>query len=187
MINRIPGEVLDEGLSYRSYRETVRRNGAVLDEAYDAPAYAEEDLLTLRRLPELKIVALVEDWCPDVVHTLPTWAHLADLLPGWSCHLFPRDQHPELMGSFLYRSRAQRIPVYAFYDQRNYLQTWWSGRSREAEAWVRDFLAGREYDDLDEAARAELAEAFDRAYRERFRRANFAETMSLLRAFFHVE
>lgn len=120
-------------------------------------------------------------------HTLGTWARLAEELDGWRCRVFQRDQGPPLIESFLYLGRAKRIPVYAFYDQRRYLQTWWSGRSAAAERTVEEWLAGRTFAELDKTEAREIGRRFDDGYRQRFRRANFVEIKTLLGACFHLE
>lgn len=185
-MNPIDPDLLAQGLSYPRYRAAVARNGEVFDEVYAAPASTEADLAVLRRLPPLEIVAIAEDWCPDVFHTLPTWARVAEQLDGWSCRVFPRDQHSELMDAFLYQGSARRIPVYAFYDQRNYLQTWWSGRGRAAQDALDGVLKGRSFDALSAAEKRRAEELFEAGYPARYRRANFEEILTQLRAFFHL-
>ena len=185
-MNPIDSELLSRGLTYGEYRQRIEKNSEVFDEVYRDPAFTAADLDVLRRLPPLLIVAIGEDWCPDVFHTLPTWARLAEELPGWSLRVFERDRNLRLMDSFLYREKSRRIPVYAFYDRNRSLQTWWSGRGAEAQEAVDGWLAGRAFADLDEASRKDFARRFDSGYRERFRRSNFVEILALLRAFFHL-
>lgn len=184
---KLADETWSRGLPYARFREGVTRNGDVLDEVWREPAYTAEDLDILRRLPPLRVLAIGEDWCPDVFHTLPTWARLAEELPGWELRVFARDGSPGLMEPFLWKREAQRIPVYAFYDADGRLQTWWSGRSAPAEQALQETLAGRAYGDLSENERKEFSKLFEQGYRATFRRANFEEMVGLLRAFFHLE
>lgn len=185
-MNPIPQELLASGLSYGDYSQRITKNTEVFDEVYRQPAFTAADLDLLRRLPPLQVVAIGEDWCPDVFHTLPTWARVAEEVEGWSCHIFERDRNPELIDYFLYRSESRRIPVYAFYDRNRYLQTWWSGRGAEAQAAVDGWLAGRAFDQLDEDSRKDIGRRFADGYQTQFRRQNFLEILALLRAFFHV-
>jgi len=185
-MNPLSNDVWESGLTYRQCRGRAARNGKVCDEAYAQPAYEPEDLEILRRLPPLRLLVIGEDWCPDVFHTLPTWARLAEQLPGWELRIFERDAHPALMTAFLWKGTAQRIPVYAFYDARGYLQTWWSGRGARAQQATDALLAGRPYADLPAEERKQIGEQVQEGYRQTFRRDNFLEMMALLRAFFHV-
>ena len=184
-MNPLPAEVWSRGLSYAQFRESITRNQETFDEVYQSPVYTPEDLEFLRSLPALKILAIAEDWCSDVYHTLSNWARLANELPGWSMRIFPRDSEPEVMDHFLWRNEAQRIPVYAFYDQRNFLQVWWSGRSCAAQQEVDGFLKGRSFAHLDEEERSRARKFLDEGYQREFRRTNFREVLTLLGAFSH--
>lgn len=186
-MNPLPPEIWDRGLSYAAYRRTVRRNGKIFDEVNRAPDYTEEDLEFLRKLPPLKVLAIGEDWCPDVYHTLPTWVRAAEKVPGWELRIYARDSNLEVMSHFLWMGQNQRIPVYAFYDEDNHLQTWWSGRSAVAQRAFDEALAGRAFGSLDPEERKRVSEEIEEGYRRAFRRANFEEILRLLRAFFHVE
>ena len=185
-MNPIPAEVWDRGLAYGEYRDRIASNHEAFDEAWASSAYGPEDLDLLRRLPPLKVLAIGEDWCPDVYHTLPIWARLAGELPGWSLKVFPRDEHPDVMGHFLWKGGALRIPVYAFYDQRDFLQTWWSGRSAPAQRALDEALAGRSFGELSKEEQRRVGEFLEEGYRRGFRRANFEEILAQLRAFFHL-
>lgn len=96
-MNPIDPEFLALGKSYPQYRESIERNAETFDEVYEHPAFTSADLELLRRLPPLTVVAIGEDWCPDVYHTLPTWARVAAALDGWSLRVFERDRYPQLM------------------------------------------------------------------------------------------
>jgi len=185
-MNPLPLEVWDQGLLYENYRRTVRRNGKVLDEIFRNPIHTPEDVEVLLPLPPLKLVAIGEDWCPDVYHTLPTWVRMVKELPGWELRIFPRDAHKELMRHFLWRKDNLRIPVYAFYDEALRLQTWWSGRSAPAEKALQELNGGRPFGELSPQERTTVGEAFEEAYRNEFRRANLDEMLAQLRAFFHL-
>jgi Thioredoxin len=184
-MNPLPRDVWSRRLSYAAYLATASCNRDVFDEAYRHPGYQPADLAWLRQLPPLRVLAIGEDWCPDVYHTLPTWARLAEELPGWELGVFARDANPEVMDAFLWRGERRRIPVYAFYLG-DLLQVWWSGRGAAAERQLAAFLAGRSIGDLspDERRRAQLL--LHEGYRREYRRQNLEEILALLHAFFHV-
>lgn len=186
-MNPLSPEVWSRGLPYASYRRTVRRNGKTFDEVHRDPAYTDEDLEFLRKLPPLKVLAIGEDWCPDVYHTLPTWVRVAEKVSGWELRIFARDSNLDVMNHFLWLRENQRIPVYAFYDEDDRLQTWWSGRSALAQRVFDEKLAGRAFGSLDPEERKRISEEIEEGYRRDFRRANFEEILRLLRAFFHLE
>jgi len=183
----LPPAVWSRGKPYPIYREDVTRNHDVFDDAYATPAYTADDLALLARLPPLRVLAIAEDWCPDVFHTLPTWARLADELPGWELKVFSREGNPELMSSFVSHDDRRMIPVYAFYNGAGRLQAWWSGRTAAADAAIDRLLAGRPFIELDTGERAEVGRALGEAYRDELRRRAFEEIRALLTAFFHLD
>lgn len=186
-MNPLSVDLWNRGLPYEDYREGISRNQEVFDEVYQDPDYTSEDLAFLRQLPPLRVLAIGEDWCPDVYHTLPTWARIAGKLPGWEMRVFARDSHPDVMRYFLWKKEAaQRIPVYAFYDEAGRLQVWWSGRSAPAQKAIDEALAGRSFAELEPQERKRVSSVLEEGYRREFRRANFQEILTLLRAFFHL-
>lgn len=184
-MNPLPRDVWSRRLSYPAYMETVSHNRDTFEEVYREPSHRDADLSWLRGLPPLRVVAIGEDWCPDVSHTLPTWARLVAELPGWELGVFARDAVPELMDAFLWRGDRRRIPVYAFYLGDS-LQVWWSGRGAAAERALTASLAGRSYNDLPEAERRRVSLLLQEGYRREYRRQNLEEILALLRAFFHL-
>jgi hypothetical protein len=184
-MNPLPRKLWSRHLSYPAYLATVSRNRDTFDEVYRQPSHQESDLAWLRQLPPLRVLAIAEEWCPDVYHTLPTWARLAEELPGWELGIFARDAHPDVMEAFLWRGERQCIPVYAFYLG-DLLQVWWSGRGAAAERQLAAFLAGRNVADLPEEERRRARLLLEEGYRREYRRQNLDEILALLHAFFHI-
>lgn len=184
-MNPLPESLWSQGLAYADFRASIGKNAETFDEVHAAPSHTAADVAFLSTLPPLRVLAIGEDWCPDVYHTLPTWARLTAEVPGWELKVFPRDRHPEVMAPFVWKGGAQRIPVYAFYSADGYLQAWWSGRGRVGQAEIDGLLAGRTYAQLDPEERAKVGQAFEDGYRREFRRQNLDEILALLRAFFH--
>ncbi len=184
-MNPLPRDLWRRRLSYAAYLQTVSQNREMFAEVYAAPSHGPADLEALRQLPPLRLVAIAEDWCPDVFHTLPTWARIVEQLPGWELGIFARDTVPELMDSFLWMGDRRRIPVYAFYLG-DHLQVWWSGRGQAAERTLTQFLDGRSFAALSDAEKRHGSELLQEGYRREFRRQNLDEILALLRAFFHL-
>lgn len=181
-----PRGTWEKGLSWQTYRDDkVHRNAEAFDNDYASPAYEPGERDLLRTLPPLKLVAVAEDWCPDVFHTLGTWARLVQELPGWEQRIFARDENADVMARYLWLREKKRIPVYAFHDEDLRPIVWWSGRSRVAQAAVDEILDGRSYADATEADKKKLGEVFGSRYRREFRRANFQEILQVLLGTFH--
>jgi hypothetical protein len=184
-MNPLPKEIWSRRLSYASYLATVSRNRETFDEVYRQPSYLAADLAWLRLLPPLRVVAIAEEWCPDVYQTLPTWARLVEELPGWELGVYSRDANPDVMEPFLWQGDRQRLPVYAFYlgDR---LQVWWSGRGAAAEQALAAYLAGRSVAQLSEDERRRATLLLQEGYHREFGRQNLDEVLAILHAFFHV-
>ncbi|MSQ15939.1 MAG: thioredoxin family protein [Dehalococcoidia bacterium] len=64
---------------------------------------------------EVHVVALGEDWCPDVVRGLPVVAKIAHSC-GMDFKVFPRDVNLDIMELYLWRREHQSIPVFVFFN-----------------------------------------------------------------------
>jgi Thioredoxin len=184
-MNPLPRELWSRRLSFQGYLATASHNRETFEEVYREPSHRESDLAWMRGLPPLRVVAIGEDWCPDVAHTLPTWARIVEALPGWELGVYARDAVPELMDTFLWLGDRRRIPVYAFYLGTS-LQVWWSGRGSAAEQALAALLAGRAFNDLPPGERQRCGRLLQEGYRREYRRQSLEEILTLLRAFFHL-
>jgi hypothetical protein len=63
-----------------------------------------------------KVVAIVEDWCPDVHRGLPIMAAIARA-SGIDMRVFPRDKNLDIMNLYLNQGKYMSIPVFAFFNQ----------------------------------------------------------------------
>ena len=70
----------------------------------------------VQSLGVLKVLAIVEDWCPDVHRGLPVMDAIARA-SGMELRVFPRDKNPDIMNLYLKQGKFMSIPVFAFFDQ----------------------------------------------------------------------
>ena len=117
------------GLAYRGYVERIERNRAKFEYNYGETRLSDDDARAFRELADrldgpARVLALAEDWCPDVFRGLPVMARIAEAA-GMELRIFPRDQNLDIMGEFLKQGQHQSIPTFVFYtrDQR-YLAHW---------------------------------------------------------------
>jgi thiol-disulfide isomerase/thioredoxin len=109
--------------------ERIQRNRAKFEYNYDETRLADDDVRVFRELASrpdgpARVLALGEDWCPDVFRGLPVMARIAEAA-GMELRIFSRDENPDIMNEFLNQGKHQSIPVFVFYtrDQR-YLAHW---------------------------------------------------------------
>lgn len=69
-----------------------------------------------KRVGPLKVLAIVEDWCPDVHRGLPIMASIAQS-SGMELRIFPRDKNLDIMNLYLNQGKFMSIPVFAFFDK----------------------------------------------------------------------
>jgi hypothetical protein len=65
---------------------------------------------------DVYVLAIGEDWCPDVYNNLPVIARIAALNPKIHLRIFPRDHHHDLMHRYLFRGQSQSIPAFGLFD-----------------------------------------------------------------------
>jgi hypothetical protein len=85
---------------------------------YEEVEISPEDRAFFQGLKKpIYVLAIGEDWCPDVYNNLPVMARIAVLNPTIQLRVFPRDQHHDLMHHYLFRGQSQSIPAFGFFDQ----------------------------------------------------------------------
>lgn len=110
-------ERFDTGMTYEAYKTGMARNRERLEENERAVLVEPSVREFFRSQPPLKVVALVEDWCGDVIANLPVLARLAEEAGTLDVRVFYRDQNPDLAQRWLNHGKFQSIPVFAFFDE----------------------------------------------------------------------
>jgi len=138
------------GLTYREYMETVQRNRAKFEYNYDETRLTDDDARAFRGLASrpdgpARVLALAEDWCPDVFRGLPVIARIAEAA-GMELRIFARDQNLDIMNEFLNQSKHQSIPVFVFYTRSQRYLAHWTERpalANEQMHLMNDIFQGR--------------------------------------------
>jgi len=116
-----------QGISYKTWMETIDRNQQRFVENYDGFTPDPADIEKIKGLVAkgvTRCLALGEPWCPDVFRGLPVIAKVAEQT-GLNLKIFFRDQHLDVMNEFLKRGEFQSIPTLVFYTKdMKYLGHW---------------------------------------------------------------
>src|SRR3972149_10373805 len=109
------------GLTFQQYVSSVSTNQDRFQQAYDSCALAPDDARFFAGLPgshggQIHVLAIGEDWCPDVVTNLPIVARLVECSPRIQLRVFPRDKNLDLMNLYLKEGLYQSIPAVVWYD-----------------------------------------------------------------------
>ncbi len=107
----------DKGLTYDAFKEQMTRNRDRLEENEQRVDLNKDDLVAFRGLPRpVKVVALAEDWCGDVIANLPVLGRLAKDSGKLDVRIFLRDQNDDIMQRYLNKGQFKSIPVFVFFD-----------------------------------------------------------------------
>jgi hypothetical protein len=108
----------DQGLTYDEYKAQMTRNRERLEENERRLRLEPKDVDAFRRLPRpVKVVALAEDWCGDVIANLPVLGRLARESGKLDVRIFLRDQNDDIMQRYLNQGQFKSIPVFVFFDE----------------------------------------------------------------------
>lgn len=109
-----------QGLTWPQYFDELKANKGKFQRFYDEFTVDPQELEWYRKFNAkrgpIKIVAIGEDWCPDVVRGIPVVVRLAEAL-GVDLRIFPRDSHLDLMQHYLWRHEYLSVPVFVFFDK----------------------------------------------------------------------
>jgi hypothetical protein len=117
-VARIVAETYFDGLTISDFISGMSKNRELVEENYRNFTLDLEQVECLREIERpVRVLALVEDWCGDVVRYLPAMARIAEVA-GWDLRLFYRDRNPHLADTWLKEGKYRSIPVFVFYDER---------------------------------------------------------------------
>lgn len=88
----------------------------------------------------LRVIAIGEDWCPDVVRGMPVMARLCEEA-GLEFRIFDRDKNMDLTNEFLWRHKFMCVPVFVFYDGEWNELGHWTEKPASAYKWTADIRA----------------------------------------------
>lgn len=108
-----------QGKTWEQYLASITANKERFEQFYNTFTPKPEEVQFLKDFAARKglhVVAIGEDWCPDVVRGIPCIAK-ACAAAGIPLRIFERDQNLDLMNEFLWRHKFMSIPVFVFYDK----------------------------------------------------------------------
>jgi hypothetical protein len=131
-------ERFKSGLTWRQYLDHIKRNREKFEFNYRETRLSEDDVAAFSSLVEredgpAKVLALGEDWCPDVFRGLPVMARITEAA-GMELRIFPRDDNLDIMNEFLAGGEHQSIPTLVFYTRDHRYIAHWIERPAKANA-----------------------------------------------------
>jgi thiol-disulfide isomerase/thioredoxin len=116
-----------QGLTYQQFLAQAKVNPDKFQHYYETMKLSREDTVFFERVVQAgakRVLALAEDWCPDVFRGLPVLVRIAEAT-GMELRVFPRDANLDIMDQFLLRGQFRSIPTFVLYTgQQEYLCHW---------------------------------------------------------------
>lgn len=108
------------GKTFDEYLASGIRNLELFQDNYKGTVISPEKAKKLKDLAAKPggphhVLAIGEDWCPDVYRGAPVAARIAETM-GIEYRFFERDQNKDIMAEFL-NGEFESIPVIVFYDR----------------------------------------------------------------------
>jgi len=114
----VDGTRWEKGVTYDAFKAAMTRNQERFAENESRVVLDPETVKAFKALaPGLRVLALAEDWCGDVVANLPILGRIAKEVGNLDVRIFYRDQNLDLMERWLNQGKYQSIPVFVFFDQ----------------------------------------------------------------------
>lgn len=163
------------GLSWKEFLDSSKDNVDKMQTYYDAFEFDEDMLSFFNGRTPLQVLAIAEDWCPDVAQNLAVAARISDEVPGMELSIVRRTDAPDLMNEYADGGK-QRIPVVAFFDMTFRELARWSGRCRSADHWIFDEVLKGTRDIT--SLKGDASKSFEKEYDRRFRETYVWETIT---------
>lgn len=109
-------EVFESGLDYPAWLDAAENEDhrSKMDEFYDRLALSDSDEALLRGVSRpIHVVAIAEDWCPDVVRHVPILMKMADVSDNIDVRFITREASLDTFARFL-TVGGEAIPKFIF-------------------------------------------------------------------------
>ena len=126
------------GFRWDDYMRNSEKNLERFHENYDRMTLDPEDAGFFASITTpLKVLILAEDWCGDVVQSLPPIIRMLEQSPSIAYRIFRRDEHLDVMDRYL-TDGSRAIPYLVFMDDGLNEVARWGPRPEGCQAIMRD-------------------------------------------------
>lgn len=131
-------ERFDSGFLWKDYMQCSSKNLERFNENYQRTALDPKDTEFLASITTpVKVLILAEDWCGDVVQTLPVIVRMLECSSFIEYRIFPRDENLDIMDQYL-TDGSKAIPYLVFMDATLNQIARWGPRPDDCQAIMRD-------------------------------------------------
>lgn len=136
------------GFQWADYMQGSEKNLERFHENYDDFSLEQEDADFFSQVTSsVRVLILGEDWCGDVVQSLPPIIRLLEQTPRLEYRIFKRDENLDIMDRYL-TDGSKAIPYLVFMDQALNEIAPWGPRPAECQAIMRNNKGKIPMDDI---------------------------------------
>lgn len=126
------------GYTWPDYMKDIEKNVERFNENYDAFELDQEDADFFSNYDKpVNVLILAEDWCGDVVQSLPPIIRMLERAPEVQVRIFKRDENPDIMNRYL-TDGTKSIPYLVFMDTAFNELARWGPRPEDCQAIMRN-------------------------------------------------
>ena len=126
------------GFLWEDYMQNSEKNLERFNENYEKMALDPEDAGFFASITTpLKVLILAEDWCGDVVQSLPPIVRMLERSPSIEYRIFRRDENLDIMDRYL-TDGSKAIPYLVFMDTSLNEVARWGPRPEDCQSIMRD-------------------------------------------------
>ena len=142
-------QTFEAGMTFDDYMADLRVHRDEFVEHYERLAGIVDELRNDPPLPNVRILAIAEDWCPDCVFNVPILARFVEASSLASLRIVRRPECRELADRYPGRGGSSRVPTFVFMGKEDRLIGHWSERCASSQSWFEAFAKDHPMPHLD--------------------------------------
>ena len=106
------------GRTYADYADNLKIHQATFGAEYQAVSFTDEERRALAGIPQpVRVLAVVEEKCPDVIANLPIVAQIVEAIPGSQLRILHRPDHRDVADAYPATDGRNHIPTYVVFTE----------------------------------------------------------------------
>ena len=132
-------QTFEAGLTFHDYMADFRVHRDEFVEHYERLAGIVSELRNDPPLPNVRVLAISEDWCPDCVFNVPILARFVEASSQASLRIARRPECKSLANHYPGRGGSSRVPTFIFLGNADGVIGHWSERCASSQRWFEAF------------------------------------------------
>jgi thioredoxin family protein len=142
-------QIFEAGMTFHDYMADLRVHREEFMEHYERLAGIVSESHNAPALPNVRVLAISEDWCPDCVFNIPILARLVEASNHASLRIVRRPDCKDFAQRYPGRGGASRVPTFIFLAESGGVIGHWSERCVSSQEWFKVFTKDHPMPNLD--------------------------------------